>query len=125
MTTTCSGCSATTTGHGPACPQCVARLPRPLRDSLATVTHQAAEVHQDVASWLADHPRLSERELEVLRLVSNGLRDQEIADTLGRSVNTIRDHLKRVSRRLGCSGRPHLIAVVHRKGYLNEDVCVG
>lgn len=119
MTTTgCPGCPSATRGHAPACPKCIARLPENIRQALATTETRLSAVHADAVSWLADHPRLTDRELQILRLVSEGHKDNAIAHTLGLSVNTIRDHIKRVSRRLGCSGRAHLMATAYTKGYL-------
>lgn len=87
-----------------------------------------AQIHKDAIAWLAEHPRLSDRELQVLNLVAGGHRDDHIAHTLQLSVNTVRDHIKRVSRRLGCTGRAHLMATAYQKGYLtsrSDAVCVG
>lgn len=127
MTTTneCPGCPQSTKGCAPACSLCVERLPEDLRVSLTDTEQLIAGIHQAVTAWLADHPRLSERELQVLRLLADGLRDDHIAHTLELSVNTIRDHIKRVIHRLGCSGRPHLMATLYRKGYLSgaETAC--
>ena len=48
---------------------------------------------------------LTEREVEVLRLVTRGLTNREIAETLVLSEHTVRRHLQNVFARLGVSSR--------------------
>jgi len=48
---------------------------------------------------------LSDRELQVLRLVAVGLTNPEIADALYISVNTVKTHLQRIYGKLGVSSR--------------------
>lgn len=49
--------------------------------------------------------QLTGRELEVLNLVVDGLRDQEIADRLGIALGTVRAHLTAVREKLGARSR--------------------
>ncbi len=46
------------------------------------------------------HPDLSERESEVLRLISLGFLYKEVASTLGISQGTVRTHIQRIYRKL-------------------------
>jgi LuxR family maltose regulon positive regulatory protein len=48
---------------------------------------------------------LSERELQVLRLVATGLSNRDIAEALYISVNTVKTHLQRIYGKLGVSSR--------------------
>ena len=48
---------------------------------------------------------LSERELEVLRLLSAGLSYREIAEELYVSINTVKAHAKNIYSKLGVHGR--------------------
>ena len=59
------------------------------------------------ASPAADQgkPLLSERELEVLRLVAEGRRNREVAATLVISPNTVKFHLRRIYAKLGVENR--------------------
>ncbi|NJK43250.1 MAG: response regulator transcription factor [Pleurocapsa sp. SU_196_0] len=52
-----------------------------------------------------DLPKLSPRELEVLRLMASGQSNKEIARTLGLSPDTIKDHLENLYRKLEASDR--------------------
>jgi DNA-binding CsgD family transcriptional regulator len=51
---------------------------------------------------------LTKREVEVLRLVSDGLSDKLIAADLGISVNTVRSHLDRIGEKTGLRKRSEL-----------------
>jgi LuxR family maltose regulon positive regulatory protein len=48
---------------------------------------------------------LSERELQVLRLVATGLSNRDIAEALYISLNTVKTHLQRIYGKLGVSSR--------------------
>ncbi|MGV3664084.1 MAG: LuxR C-terminal-related transcriptional regulator [Prosthecobacter sp.] len=54
---------------------------------------------------------VSAREMEILTLVSRGLRDKEIAFRLGISATTVRTHLKRVYDKLAVSSRAEAVAL--------------
>ena len=53
---------------------------------------------------------LSERELEVIRLLEEGLSNQEIAARLHISLNTVKAHLKSIYGKLGVNNRVQAIA---------------
>ncbi|MCC6284654.1 MAG: helix-turn-helix transcriptional regulator [Phycisphaerales bacterium] len=54
---------------------------------------------------------LSERELEVLRLIAQGLRSSEIAAKLGRALPTIKSHRQQIGRKLGARTRVDLARI--------------
>jgi len=54
---------------------------------------------------------LSKREVEVVRCVTEGLTNREIADRLGLSQHTIKNHLFRIFDKLGVSNRIELLFV--------------
>lgn len=45
--------------------------------------------------------KLSEREIEAATLVTRGLKDEEIAQRMGISCGTVRQHTNRIYRKLG------------------------
>jgi ATP/maltotriose-dependent transcriptional regulator MalT len=57
---------------------------------------------------------LTARELEVLRLVAEGLTDGEIAERLVLSKHTVHRHLQNAYARLACSSRAAAVAEAHR-----------
>ena len=56
---------------------------------------------------------MTSRELEVLRLLSEGNRNREIADALHVSKDAVMFHIKRIFGKLGVSDRIHAVAVKH------------
>jgi LuxR family maltose regulon positive regulatory protein len=52
---------------------------------------------------------LTERELEVLRLLAEGLTKREVAATLFLSFSTVHSHTKSIYRKLGCSSRDEVL----------------
>jgi len=58
-------------------------------------------------SWILDQ-RLTPRQREVSELAARGATAQEIASHLGRSLHTVRSHLKATYRALGVSNRVEL-----------------
>ncbi len=61
------------------------------------------------------HTPLSERELEILRLVAQGKSNKEIASELFISVNTVKVHLAKIFQRIGVASRTEatLYAIEH------------
>lgn len=63
---------------------------------------------------------LTDRELEVLRLVVQGLRNKEIAATLGISENTAKFHLRNILEKLHAESRTELAARAVREGLIQK-----
>ncbi len=59
---------------------------------------------------------LTEREIEVLRLIGKGLSRVEIATELSRSAKTVDGHQERIMKKLGVSSRPELVRLAIREG---------
>ncbi len=76
------------------------------------------------ARYGAVHLPLSDRERQVLALLADGERDQDIANTLSISVRTVRSHLDRIREKTGRRRRPELTRLAIEKGIVNrqEDV---
>jgi DNA-binding CsgD family transcriptional regulator len=56
-----------------------------------------------------DYLGISERELEVLELVAEGLSNQQVADKLFVSINTVKTHLSRVYEKLEVKRRTQAV----------------
>jgi two-component system NarL family response regulator len=59
--------------------------------------------------------RLTQRELKIAELVSQGSNNREIADTLRLSENTVKNHLTNIFQKLGCRNRSQLTAFLLRR----------
>ncbi len=69
----------------------------------------------------AEPDQLTDRELEVLRLVTAGLRNKEIAARLHISENTAKFHLKNILEKLHAQSRTELAARAIREGLVQEE----
>jgi DNA-binding CsgD family transcriptional regulator len=58
---------------------------------------------------------LTGREHEVLMLLAQGLRLDEIAKNLGIGTETVRTHVRHASTRLGAANRTHAVAIAIRQ----------
>ena len=59
--------------------------------------------------------RLTDRELEVIRFVSNGLPNKDIASELGISEGTVKIHVHHIYAKLGLSNRVELAVYAREK----------
>ncbi len=87
---------------------------------LAEVARPAAR-SQSVGGGAVHEPdRLTEREVEVLRLVVGGLRNKEIAAALGISENTTKFHLRNILEKLHAGSRTEVAARAVREGLIPD-----
>jgi len=74
-----------------------------------------------VAARLAEHlgeEDLTDRELEVLRLIRDGYRNKQIADQLSIAETTVNFHIKNLVDKLGANDRTHAVTIALRRGLL-------
>ena len=94
-------------------------LTHPLRILLIAAAGFAAsrleQVTGDDPKRFANQPRITPRELAVLRLVSLGMASNDIAKRLGVGEETVRSHLKKVQAKLGARNRAHAAAEAIRQ----------
>jgi DNA-binding NarL/FixJ family response regulator len=74
------------------------------------------------AGALRRPPRLTARQLEVLRLVGQGSTTEEVGRSLGISPKTVAHHKQCVFRKLGVQNQAHAVAVAMRSGQLGLDL---
>jgi PAS domain S-box-containing protein len=67
------------------------------------------------------HPHLTPRQNEVLHLLAHGHSTVQIAGELHLSIDTVRNHIRRMLRALGVHSRIEALAVAHREGILRSD----
>lgn len=63
-------------------------------------------------------PELSPREHEVLRLMADGLSNQQVADQLELNVETVKTHVKRILAKLDADSRTQAVAVALRRALI-------
>jgi DNA-binding NarL/FixJ family response regulator len=63
-------------------------------------------------------PDLTRREIELLRLVADGLSNKAIAQTLSVSENTVKYHVRNILQKLGVQNRTEAVAHAIRAGLL-------
>ncbi|MDP1611662.1 MAG: LuxR family transcriptional regulator [Sulfuritalea sp.] len=91
----------------------------PMMQWLAQVVHARL-----FRAFLARHrnecsPRLSERELEVLRLASEGGTAGEIAELTGVGERTVNFHIANIIDKLGATNKTHAVTLAMRLGLLD------
>jgi DNA-binding NarL/FixJ family response regulator len=76
-----------------------------------------ASVAEKITAHLGE-PGLTARELEVIQLVSEGLRNKEIAARLSISEDTVKMHVRNLMEKLGVGDRTHAVMVAVRRGFI-------
>ncbi len=66
----------------------------------------------------APRPALTQRELEVLRLLASGVATEDIAETLGVSRSTARNHIESILAKLGVHSRLQAVVYASRRGLI-------
>lgn len=80
--------------------------------------HVPPEVAANLAMHLADET-LTPREIEVLNLISNGNRNQDIAEQLFISEQTVKAHVNHILGKLGASDRTEAVSIGLRRGIIH------
>ena len=74
---------------------------------------------EHVLAVQSEKPRLSARQLEVLRYVSDGLTSKEISDKMGITPDCVNGHLRAIFSHLDASSRTEAVAKAIRFGLLH------
>ncbi len=82
--------------------------------------HIPPEIAQKLASRKAS-PRLSPREMTVLRLVMAGMSNREISAELNITESTVKSHVKNILFKLGASDRTQAVTKAIQRGILREN----
>jgi len=101
-----------------------------LKDTLSDdLIRVVREVHSgrrpvpaDVEARLAQrsaHPTLTPREVEVIELIAQGLRNKEIAATLGISEGTVTVHVKSIFSKLAVNDRTAAVKIALQRGIVH------
>jgi len=92
-----------------------------LLDVIRSVHSGKRHVPPDVAARLAEHlgeENLTDREMDVLRLIRDGFRNKQIADELSIAETTVNFHIKNLVDKLQANDRTHAVTIAIRRGLL-------
>lgn len=89
-----------------------------LRASVTAGLPAASKADKDTSKAPGTGPRLSQREIDVLRLVVEGLGNQAIAERLYLSVETVKTHMRRIMEKLAVSDRTQAAVKAMREDLL-------
>src|SRR6202030_2676424 len=95
--------------------------PKELIEVIRQVHAGKKRVPPEVAAQLAEHlsdEALTPREIDVLRHVSGGNRNRDIAERLFISEETVKVHIKHIMEKLGASDRTQAVAIGVRRGII-------
>jgi DNA-binding NarL/FixJ family response regulator len=87
----------------------------------ATLLQEFSRLSRQSVPGVSEDTRLTEREVEVLRLVARGLANREIADELVISENTVKNHVRNILEKLHLHSRVEAAVYAHRQHLLRTD----
>ena len=93
-----------------------------LLETIRAVRNGLKRVSQDVTTELAHHlgeDSISDRELDVLRLIAAGNSNKRIARFLSISEETAKGHVKRILAKLGARDRTHAVTLGLMRGIIH------
>jgi two-component system, NarL family, response regulator len=96
--------------------------PDELLNAIRTVHRGQQYIPPDVGAKLAQrlsNPELSERELEVLRSLAQGMSNAEIAAALSIGEGTVKSHVNRILNKLDVSDRTQAVIVAVKRGIVS------
>jgi DNA-binding NarL/FixJ family response regulator len=96
-------------------------LRKELLETIRLVHAGQKRIPPEVASQLAEHATdetLSAREIEVLRLISGGNANKEIAAQLSITEETVKGHIKNILAKLGANDRTHAVTIGLKRGII-------
>lgn len=91
-----------------------------IRGALAGRNTVAPEVAQEIASHTG-HEALTEREIDVLKLVAEGHSNRDIADALFISEDTVKARMKSIMGKLDAEDRTHAVMIAIRRGFMDAQ----
>jgi DNA-binding NarL/FixJ family response regulator len=95
-----------------------------LLDTIRAVHAGKKRIAPDVAAELADHATddaLTEREIDVLKLIASGHANKQIADDLSISEATVKSRVTNILSKLGANDRAHAVTIGLKRGIIELD----
>jgi len=101
-------------------------LRKELLDTIRAVYAGIKTIDKDVANRIAGHTAddaLSDRELEVLKLIARGNSNKRIGAQLSITEETVKGHVKNILGKLGANDRTHAVTLALTRGILPFPRC--
>ena len=98
--------------------------PEDLLQVIRSVHAGKKKIHPLIAANLADHlgeERLTPRETEVLKLISEGNSNKEIGRRLFIAEETVKNHVKNILGKLGANDRTQAVSIGIRRGIIHLE----
>jgi DNA-binding NarL/FixJ family response regulator len=95
-----------------------------LLDMIRAVHVGQRRIPPEIAAVLADHATddaLTEREIDVLRLIAMGNANKQIADRLSIGEATVKSHVTNILSKLGANDRTHAVTIGLQRGIIALD----
>ena len=96
-------------------------LRKELLDTIRAVYAGQKRVPPEVAAEIAEHATdgaLTSREIDVLRLISTGNANKEIAAQFSITEETVKGHVKNILAKLGANDRTHAVTIGLKRGII-------
>jgi two-component system response regulator DegU len=91
------------------------------RDIAVNIFETSGRPRSETGSETGSPPRLSERELELIRTLARGKSNRQIAQTLGISEKTVRNHTTNIYRKLRVLDRTQAVIYAIREGLVDVE----
>ena len=95
--------------------------PRDMAETIRQVHAGKKRIPPEVAAHLAEHlgdEALTEREVQVLQLATEGNRNRDIAERLFISEETVKAHIKHIMAKLGANDRTQAVTIAVQRGII-------
>jgi DNA-binding NarL/FixJ family response regulator len=96
-----------------------------LLETIRAVHAGQKRIPSEIAAELADHATddsLTEREVDVLKLIAAGNSNKLIADQLSISEATVKSHVTNILSKLGANDRAHAVTIALRRGIIELNL---
>ena len=96
-----------------------------LLETIRAVHAGQKRIPPDIAAELAEHAmddELTEREIDVLKLVAAGNANKHIADQLSIGEATVKSHVSNILSKLGANDRSHAVTIGLQRGIIELDL---
>jgi DNA-binding NarL/FixJ family response regulator len=96
-----------------------------LLDTIRAVHAGQKRIPPEIAAELADHATddaLTEREVDVLRLIATGNANKQIADRLSIGEATVKSHVTNILSKLSANDRAHAVTIGLKRGIIELNL---